>query len=89
MGSSAAGREVTLAVTQVAGLAAVDTGTSIPNDGVIVTCIMAGIEPVPIPGIIVMPGTVVPGIVPAIIIRGTIPISPGVIIPGIVVPRPV
>jgi hypothetical protein len=55
---------------------------------VVIASVVAGIEPIPIPGVIV-PGTVtgreVPGAVP-IEIRVSVPIPPTVIIPRVVIP---
>jgi hypothetical protein len=58
---------------------------------VVIASVVAGIEPVPIPGVII-PGTItgreVPGAVP-IEIRVSVPISPSVVIPRLVIPRSV
>jgi hypothetical protein len=54
---------------------------------IVIARVMAGIEPVPVPGVIVpgmVEGRVVPGAVP---VRISIPISPTVIIPRVVIPR--
>jgi hypothetical protein len=67
----------------------VDTGSTIPIDGVIITRIMSRVEPVPVPGIIVpgmVTGRVEPGAVPDMEIRITVPIRPTVIIPRVVIP---